>query len=271
MIRLRLSVVTVGLFLLMAACQSTGVTFKSGTFSGKTNPQGLSIRGHLFKPDGPGPFPAVVLLHTCGGLTQHMIQGWPGFLSDNGYVVFSVDSYPPRGHRYCHEFSNRIEWQVGQAEDAFGALDYLAELPFVDGNKIGVMGFSAGAFAINTNVVKAPRDGARHFKAAISLYGGCNNSPLYSYDSDDVPLLQIVAELDVQLAPGCVRIGEITPMEVLILEDTYHAFDQPQISSLRHDSTGNPMLYSSSATKRARQASKAFLDRHLKQRTDASE
>jgi dienelactone hydrolase len=259
----RLSKIVLGLALFLAGCQTTSVTFKSGSLVGGTSADALVVRGLLFKPAGAGPFPAVVLLHTCGGLTQHMRQGWPDFLTANGYVVFAVDSYPPRGHRSCDQFPNRFEWEIGQAEDAFGALDYLAAQPFVDGDRIGVMGFSAGAFAINHLVIGAPRGEARQFKAAIALYGSCDFSSLVNYSTDDVPLLQIAAELDTKLAPRCVRLGKRTPMEVLLLEGTYHAFDQPQINRLRYDGGGHPMRYSASATKQARQASKDFLDSHL--------
>jgi hypothetical protein len=35
----------------------------------------LQLPGHLYRPDGPGPFPAVVGLHRCGGIaTFHRIM-----------------------------------------------------------------------------------------------------------------------------------------------------------------------------------------------------
>jgi len=31
---------------------------------------GMVLHATLYRPDGPGPFPAVVALHDCGGLNQ---------------------------------------------------------------------------------------------------------------------------------------------------------------------------------------------------------
>ncbi len=60
-----------------------------------------TISGLLAKPPGDGPFPAVVLLHTCGGLQPHVITDWPDYLTGLGYVTLSVDSFSPRGIRRC--------------------------------------------------------------------------------------------------------------------------------------------------------------------------
>ena len=31
----------------------------------------VQLSGYLYRPDGPGPFPAVVMLHGCSGLMTH--------------------------------------------------------------------------------------------------------------------------------------------------------------------------------------------------------
>jgi dienelactone hydrolase len=72
-----------------------------------------TISGQLYKPDGAGPYPAVVLLHTCGGLSQHMTHDWPQFLVGLGYVVLSVDTLSPRGYfKGCRPLQNRHELQA---------------------------------------------------------------------------------------------------------------------------------------------------------------
>ena len=57
--------------------------------------QTTTVDGTLFKPDGAGPFPAVVLLHGCGGIRTHFVQ-WAGAIRDMGYVALLVDSFRPR-------------------------------------------------------------------------------------------------------------------------------------------------------------------------------
>ena len=132
--------------LVLSGCVADGVSFPS-TGSQST----VRVPGLLFKPKGEGIHPAVVLLHTCGGLKPHVTEAWPSYLTGLGYVVLSVDSYGPRGVSSCTELPGG--WYQ-QSQDAYGALDYLIGLPFVDGNRVGVLGFSAGAIAINSAITK---------------------------------------------------------------------------------------------------------------------
>ncbi len=228
------------------------------------------VAGLLSRPGGEGRSPAVVLLHTCGGLLPHVTSDWPAYLTGLGYVVLSVDSYTPRGYSRCTE---RTTWKNDQTKDAFGALDYLAGLPFVDGERIAVMGFAAGAFAINEILIgrSRQRTGMRNYKAAISLYGRCND-PLRTYTEKDIPLMHIVGEFDL-FRDICenMRIDWNVPIEVHVLKGAYHAFDQSQITSKRLDPGnyffpehfGNPMLYDAAKTREARELTRPFLAKHL--------
>ena len=53
------------------------------------------VEARLSKPDGPGPFPALVLLHGCQGVSPQ-VKDWARWLADRGYVAFVVDSFGPR-------------------------------------------------------------------------------------------------------------------------------------------------------------------------------
>src|ERR1700739_852786 len=54
---------------------------------------GLALHAMLYRPEGPGPFPAVVALHDCGGLTQRPLAGrqifsaWAPVLVVDGFLV----------------------------------------------------------------------------------------------------------------------------------------------------------------------------------------
>jgi len=58
--------------------------------------RGEEVQGYLTRPKGAGPFPAVVLLHTCLGLPANRrsiaetLAGW-------GYVALFVDDFKTRG------------------------------------------------------------------------------------------------------------------------------------------------------------------------------
>ncbi len=161
--------------LFLMGFQTSRVEFQTGaTYSWDKDHQ--YVVGMLSRPAGEGRSPAVVLLHTCGGLLPHVTLHWPRYLTGQGYVVLSVDSYTPRGYSRCNE---RTTWKNDQTKDAFGALDYLASLPFVDGERIAVMGFSVGAFAINDFLVFRSRQRST-VRPPSMLLARCSRLPRHS-------------------------------------------------------------------------------------------
>lgn len=46
----------------------------------------------VWKPEGNGPFPAVIILHSCGGV-KGQIGHWRKEAIKRGYVAFVVDSF----------------------------------------------------------------------------------------------------------------------------------------------------------------------------------
>ncbi|NTV56888.1 MAG: prolyl oligopeptidase family serine peptidase, partial [Deltaproteobacteria bacterium] len=110
------------------------------------------IDGYLFKPEGQGPFPALVALHGCSGLFttsgrfQRRDLDWAKRLQSLGYVVLFPDSLTPRG---VQEICTRKD--IGGAmpfrerpRDARGALRWLQSQPFVRKDRIGLLGWSNG-------------------------------------------------------------------------------------------------------------------------------
>src|SRR5690242_499810 len=82
--RLKSLMLVVSAIINLSGC-ATSVSFQSADRS-------TTVDGTLFKPDGAGPFPGVVLLHGCGGIRPHFVQ-WAGAIRDMGLV----DSFRPRG------------------------------------------------------------------------------------------------------------------------------------------------------------------------------
>ena len=245
------------LALILAGCQTASVSFTNSKFSPDDSVRVEGIWGLLARPQGNGPFPAVVILHTCGGMTPHVTIDWPGYLTGLGYVTLSVDSLGPRGHKICTEMAVR---EMQQASDAYGALDYLATLPYVDVQRVAVMGFSMGAVTINNILVRRFRKSSeRDFKAAIALYGHCNG---LNYEPGDIPVMEIVAEHDWLHTLTCVAVGKRSPVEVHVIPGAYHSFDSIT-SSGGYDPSGTYMQYSAQATSKARELTKAFLGRTL--------
>ncbi len=245
--------------LLLAACQANSITFKNVAVASWDIRPPIEITGYLSKPEGKGPFPAVVLLHSCRGLQPHVTDDWPAYLNKLGYVTLVVDTYGSRGLGSC---PNGLENDTIQMmKDAYGALKHLATQPYVKKNKIAVMGFSRGGISIN-NLVRAdlkPR-GELEFAAGISLYAHCGG--LEDETKLLYPLMEVVGDKDPFHVEWCRNINNKS-MEIHVLPGAYHAFDQAPEKGLRQGFGGNPALYDANATKKSRELTKIFLAKHL--------
>jgi dienelactone hydrolase len=246
----------------LAVSQAGGVSFPSSALSSPESRREIS--GLLAKPGGDGPFPAVVILHTCGGVRPHVSEDWPAYLSSLGYVVLTVDSFGSRGLGPCGNSlhpAGRSPKTAAYREitmDAYDALDYLERQPFVKRGAIAVIGFSLGANVINSYLIHEPRVSAGNFKAAIAIYGRCHD--LWGYKAGTTPLMELAGELDEQHVAECRRTGP--PIEVHVLPGAYHSWDDRSASG-RRTSYGDKMQFDASATEKSRELVKDFLARHL--------
>src|SRR5687768_5763121 len=76
-----------------AAFAEERVAFPSVDWTGAVQVQ---VTARLYKPTGPGRFPAVIILHGCGGPRSNGPQ-WGAWLAENGFAALVVDSFGPRG------------------------------------------------------------------------------------------------------------------------------------------------------------------------------
>ncbi len=253
------STAPLALALLLAACQTDPVTFNNVPVAPWDIRPTIEISGYLSKPDGKGPFPAVVLLHSCNGLQHNVSQDWPEYLNGLGYVTLAVDSFGSRGLGPCPNGIERNDLPI--MKDAYGALKFLASQFYVKRDRIAVMGFSKGGVAINVLADVKPR-GELEFAAGISLYAHCKGlgdggKPLY-------PLMQIMGEKDTRVLESCRALNNES-VEVHVLPGVYHAFDAFPERSRRSNYLGDTALYDGEATEKARALTKAFLAKHLRE------
>ena len=226
-----------------ACALSIPVTAPDGTLE--------QIPATAFKPDGPGPFPGVVILHDCSGLGPKSSGApgrWARELVQRGYFVLLPDSFTTRGHAggVCTNASpSRAE--VGpyrRVRDAYAALDYLRTLPYVDGRRVGLMGGSHGGSTTLVSMVapesdKEPlaRERREGFAAAVALYPGCA-ARLGSWRADlsgvyksVAPLLILIGEKDDWTpAEPCCKLTEAAqaagyPVTIKVYPGAYHSFD----------------------------------------------
>ena len=233
------------------------VTFKGTDITAAGTP--LMLTGKLTRPQGNGPFPAVALLHGCGGIRAYQ-DAWAAKLASWGYVTFLVDSFGPRGlSSICEDDSLLSSIIPKRSQDAYDAKSYLTGLPFVDRNRIGVMGWSHGGMTI-LSVVDQKRDDS--FRLAIAFYPYCNRM-LFDFNA---PLLILIGEKDDWTpANSCfirMRSGQ-TGHEVIlkIYPDSHHGFDGEGIDTVI---AGHRLLFHPVAAADAIIQVKAFLAKHMK-------
>ncbi|MEO1022711.1 MAG: DPP IV N-terminal domain-containing protein [Bacteroidota bacterium] len=136
---------------------------------------GTALNGYMIKPadfDSTQQYP--VLMHVYGGpgsqtVTRSFDSGqngmWHQHLVSNGYIIISVDNRGTgaRGH----DFEKQTYKQLGkyETEDQVAAARYVASLPFVDADRIGIWGWSYGGY-MSTNALA---DGNDVFSMAIAV------------------------------------------------------------------------------------------------------
>jgi dienelactone hydrolase len=235
------------------------VRFKSATPQGQAD--GADVQGYLARPEGAGPFPAVVLLHSCLGLPANR-RAIEAALAASGYVALFVDDFATRGLKQ----TCTVDFPEGVA-DAYGALAYLSTLPYVEKARIAAVGFSQGAdtalsiAASRFASAYALPEGVR-FRAAAAFYPPCANqetaSPL-------IPTLILVGGSDdVTPAAACERLMKTQPGEVrlVVYPSANHCFDDPAFAGGRR-MMGMFLKYDPDAAKRSKRDLAAFLAEKL--------
>src|SRR6266849_2229480 len=219
-----------------------------------TAPNGAreEIPATITKPDGPGPFPAVVIMHDCSGLGLRSSGApgrWARELGARGYVTVIPDSFTTRGHPdgVCTDASpSRGEVAPSRrVRDAYAALAHARTLPHVDGRRVGLMGGSHGGsttlasmLAPEGNTDPLAQDKRAGFAAAVALYPTCAQVARVWQNASGVyrpiaPLLILIGEKDDWTpAEPCQRLAEAAqqaghPVAIKIYPGAHHAFDSP--------------------------------------------
>ena len=151
-----------------------------------------------------------------------------------------------------------------QVSDAYAAFDHLASLPFVDEDRIGLVGQSLGG---GTAIRVAARGYGRitpGYSAAVAYYPYCD----YIYRLDLPLLILIGAEDDWTPARLCRDLAPRDPdrIELVVYPDAHHSFDLPMQGPFYvegrngrfHTVQGNP-----EATRDSQARMLAFFDKHL--------
>jgi dienelactone hydrolase len=260
----RAAVLWAGATLLLSACggitRQVEIPRGRATLDSSRNVP-ATITGSLTKPDGDGPFGAVVLLHGCSGLpaSSRRLNEWAQWYRARGWVSVVLDSFGPRG--VATVCATGAVSPVDRAGDAYAVLRHLAALPYVRRDRIVIQGLSHGG----TTVLRALDDVVYvneplRFAGGIAFYPVCSGMrSLYA------PAIVLIGELDDWTpAVPCQAFGErektaAQPVEVTVYPGAYHSFDFD--APRRINDYGKVLEYAPAATADAERRVDAFLRR----------
>lgn len=193
------------------------VTFKSGE---------LVLEGFLYKPGGPGPFPALVWNHGSEPNPAPPNPEFPSIASvfvPQGYIVFAPvrrgqgksqgpyisDQVQEEKKTKGDAAGDQLQVQLlegPQLDDQLAGLAYLKNLPYVDKNRLGVIGCSLGGI----QTLLAAERGVG-YKAAVALSPAAESwvgNPLLqqrlikAVSRINIPVFIIHPAKDASLLPG---------------------------------------------------------------------
>lgn len=165
-----LSIFLAGILPLLAQSHSPqvvgpeAVSFPSG---------GQTVQGVMYRPEGPGPFPAIVVIHEWWGLNDWVKQQAQMF-AEHGYVTLAVDLY--RGQvatdpEMAHELMRALPQDRG-VENLTSAVAYLKTQKDVKWDRIGAVGWCmGGGFALQLAIAEPS------LRAVAINYGALDTDP----------------------------------------------------------------------------------------------
>ena len=201
-------------------------------------------------PAGSGPFPVVILLHGCGGRSAegplNRENAYREALVANGFAWLSVRSFPLEGRPFtsaCGRPPGTIDTD-DRVEDLAAVIQHLSRYPPLDGQRIGVLGFSMGASTAIKAAMRLDPARAPGLRSAVALYGGCRDMQA----RDGLPgrrrLLMMVGLQDTwTLAAPCIALANALKegghaADVVVHPEATHQWDNPASTGGRQISMG---------------------------------
>jgi dienelactone hydrolase len=198
----------------------------------------------LYRPEGPGPFPAIVAMHGCEGLRgrhapiRKPLEEWGQRLSAAGFVVLFPDSFGSRGlDQQCGTRPPKIRPERERLGDILAARDWLQQQDFVRADRIGLLGWESGGVAALWAVrpQQEPDDSRPDFRSAAAFYPGCRRLGDIAW-SARIPTLILIGALDnwtpSKHCEDMVRNARGRSAQVVFVnyKRAHHAFDRENLS-----------------------------------------
>ncbi len=208
------------------------VTFKGG--SGQ-------IKGFLAKPEGDGPFPAIVVVHEWWGLSDWVKENAER-LAREGYVALAVDLYNGKVTKdpgEAHELMRALDPNEGLA-DLKGSVAYLQGQSYVaKGKKIGTIGWCMGG--MYSRLVAQDSDA---IGPTVICYGSVASEPAQAAKLAGKPVLGIFGADDRGIPPEKIGQFEVAVKKAGGKDVSIHLFSGAGHGFMR---PGGPQYHEASA------------------------
>jgi carboxymethylenebutenolidase len=192
-----------------------------------------NMEATLYTPDGPGPFPSVLVLHTSLGIGE-IDRQYCARLAREGFICIAPAFLRAHGIRLETKMETFTTAREAIMADLGQIIGELNRLPNARPGAVGAVGFSNGGYF---SVLLAARGSVR---AGVAYYGALMgvgqplpaNPFLQSFTATSAPVLVLAGENDTTMGTQPVRrLEEImkaagAPHEIIFYRDAEHGFDR---------------------------------------------
>ena len=219
---------------------------------------GTALKAWWFKPTSSAAqgeafqHPVVIAMHGCGGLyatsgarkgllnARHQAMG--EMLAGEGYHVVFPDSLTARGESsICVQpIGRRNITQQQRRVDALGALAWVRQQPWADGQRVALLGWSHGGSAVlaatDTTHAQVKNSKLAPFKTALAFYPGCADALQRGYQPNTALTFFLGADDDWTPPAPCIALAQQLQdkqtetqqnVELNVYPGAMHDFDTP--------------------------------------------
>ncbi|MCD8261821.1 MAG: S9 family peptidase [Bacteroides sp.] len=143
-----------------------------------TTSKGTELNGWMIKPAGfnaSAKYP-VILYQYSGPGSQEVVDrwniggdksgiGWDSYMANQGFIIVCVDGRGTGGRGTEFMKSTYLNLGIKEAEDQVETARYIASLPYADGARIGIWGWSFGGYT----TIMSMSEGTPVFKAGAAV------------------------------------------------------------------------------------------------------
>lgn len=158
--------------------QIAGLNMPTKEFFKFKTTEGVELNGWMMKPANFDPnkkYPVIMHQYSGPG-SQEVLDNWgvgsfrdggmfEAYMCDKGYIMVCVDGRGTGGRGAEFEKCTYLFLGVKESHDQVEAARYLSGLPYIDGSRIGIWGWSFGGY----NTLMSMSEGTPIFKAGVAI------------------------------------------------------------------------------------------------------